>query len=651
MAAVNEGLISSRRYRVGATVIGADGRSYVIGTINTKARQVVLIGQLGESHVYQDDDFRNTVASGDLRSVVRIETPCGVEEVFEPRVLSPTEIKSRDERQEYIRVVEQLIEDFTWKDIYIEIQRRYGSHRTVPSRRSIERYWRIYKESYSPNCLAAHFSDRGVHHSLSMEPEVQEIILNVIESKYCSSSRFSIQDIVHAINIRCSEKSAEIGVELGGVSRRTVGRFIARLNLKNIKGRLNPRTFRLIMRNACSYLDVKEPYARVEGDSTVLDIFIVDASGNVIGCPTFYALIDTATMTIVGIHLTIQAASQVGLMQSLQFAFSPKGEPFKTQWSCVHEWPAPADIRTLVLDNGSDCHGPMIVKASQHLGMMLEYCVAGAPYQKPFIERFFGTLNTMLIKKLPGAKKSHDKRETHGLEDAQKSATLTIEKLNEVIIRWITDSYHIKKSDRLSEKFGQEFTPLQALTRLSQQYVVFPAPSAEELMEACRHYLEVKLSITREGINYQRQFYQNEYVSALFKTNSTVKVDVCINPLDCRSVHIYDLGLKEWVTVQNKNPNMPAISFEQAKEIRKAHYKSDFELSGEDYVINHINIIEDANAQKRPKGKIRENQRAQRTVDKANAVAIAPEQQLPIAETVLAAAPTEIVVAPHRRKK
>ncbi|NAS65509.1 transposase, partial [Pseudomonas syringae pv. actinidiae] len=94
MAAVNEGLISSRRYRVGATVIGADGRSYVIGTINTKARQVVLIGQLGESHVYQDDDFRNTVASGDLRSVLRIETPCGVEEVFEPRVLSPTEIKS-----------------------------------------------------------------------------------------------------------------------------------------------------------------------------------------------------------------------------------------------------------------------------------------------------------------------------------------------------------------------------------------------------------------------------------------------------------------------------------------------------------------------------------------------------------------------------
>ncbi|WP_206010510.1 hypothetical protein, partial [Pseudomonas viridiflava] len=51
------------------------------------------------------------------------------------------------------------------------------------------------------------------------------------------------------------------------------------------------------------------------------------------------------------------------------------------------------------------------------------------------------------------------------------------------------------------------------------------------------------------------------------------------------------------------------------------------------------------------KGKIRENQRAQRTVDKANAGAIAPEQQLPIAETVLAAAPTEIEVAPHRGKK
>lgn len=68
-----------------------------------------------------------------------------------------------------------------------------------------------------------------------------------------------------------------------------------------MKGRLNRKTFRLIMRNALQYFDVQEPYARVELDSTVLDILIVDRFGNIIGSPTLYAMIDTATQTIVGI--------------------------------------------------------------------------------------------------------------------------------------------------------------------------------------------------------------------------------------------------------------------------------------------------------------------------------------------------------------
>src|SRR5690606_9444801 len=102
-------------------------------------------------------------------------------------------------------------------------------------------------------------------------------------------SGFSVKDIVETINIRCDKKSAELNTELGGISRRAVGRFIQGLNIKKLKGRLNEKTFRLIMRDALHYFDVQEPYARVELDSTVLDIFIVDAFGNIIGSPTLYA--------------------------------------------------------------------------------------------------------------------------------------------------------------------------------------------------------------------------------------------------------------------------------------------------------------------------------------------------------------------------
>lgn len=481
MAALNDSYISPRRYKVNGLVAGRDGRSYLISSIHTKARQVVLLGPLGETYVYRDDEFRNQVAAGELKLVVCKQNELGVEGVFEPRQLTKTEEKSRDERKEYIDIILRNIETGTWESIYAEIKREFSGKRRVPSRRTIERIWKIYKDAQSPTCLAAKFSRRGVHRSLALDPHVEEIILNVIEEKYCNKYSFSVQDIVNNINNKCRAKSSDLNVELGGVSRRTVSRFIAQLNLKKVKRRLSPYTFRLITRNALHYFDVKEPYARVEIDSTVLDIFIVDAVGNVIGSPTLYAMIDTATLTIVGIFLTIQPASQIGVLQTLQFAFSPKDEAFRQQHGCINLWPAPADVRSLVMDNGSDCHGPMVVKAARYLSMILEYCVAGAPYQKPFIERFFGTLHTMLIKKLPGAKFSHDKREEHALENAEKSARLTLGELNALIIRWVTDAYHIKVSDRLSDKFGFPCSPIQALDLLSQQYVVFPAPSADEL--------------------------------------------------------------------------------------------------------------------------------------------------------------------------
>jgi putative transposase len=652
MAAINDSYISPRRYKVDGLVAGCDGRTYVIANINTKARQVVLLGPLGETYVYQDDEFRNKVAAGELKLVVCKQNERGIEEIFEPRQLTKTEEKSRDERKQYIDIILEHIETSTWEFIYAEIKNKYSTEREVPSRRTIERIWKVYKEAQSPNCLAAKFSQRGVHRSLSLDPHIEEIILNVIEEKYCKSYRFGIQEIVNDINKKCDVKSAELKSDLGGVSRRTVSLFIGKLNLKKINGRLSLKSFRLIMRNALNYLDVKEPYARVEIDSTVLDIFIVDATGNVIGCPTLYAMIDTATLTIVGIYLTIQPPSQIGVLQTLQFAFSPKGEAFRQQHDCINAWPAPADIRTLVMDNGADFHGIMVVKAARYLSMMLEYCVAGAPYQKPFIERLFGTMNTMLINKLPGAKFSHDKREQHALENAQKSARLTLDELNTYIIRWVTDTYHIKRSDRLSDKHGYSCSPIQALDRLSQQYVVFPAPSADELLGACRHHLEVKLNVTREGINYLVQQYQSAYVSALYKTNSRVQVDVCINPLDCSAIYIFDEESKSWLVVPNKNTHMPAMSFEQAKYYRSKNYLSDHALSKEAYVLNQTKIIEDAHAKKSKKGPINSNRKAEREIERAQASITTATVQQPEPEVPQALlAPLEATAKPHRRKK
>ena len=85
----------------------------------------------------------------------------------------------------------------------------------MPSRRTIERIWKIYKDAQSPTCLAAKFSRRGVHRSLALDPHVEEIILNVIEEKYCNKYSFSVQDIVNDINNKC--KSGPVYLESGDI--------------------------------------------------------------------------------------------------------------------------------------------------------------------------------------------------------------------------------------------------------------------------------------------------------------------------------------------------------------------------------------------------------------------------------------------------
>jgi putative transposase len=163
--------------------------------------------------------------------------------------------------------------------------------------------------------------------------------------------------------------------------------------------------------------------------------------------------------------------------------------------------------------------------------------------------------------------------------------------------------------------------------------------------------LEVKLNVTREGLNYQCQQYQNGYISSLYKTNDNQKVDVYVNPLDRSSIHVFDADTKTWVVVPNKNPYMPAMSFEQAKFYRRQTYKTDLEISRAEHVLNQQRIIEDAHSAKSKKGGINRNRKAQRDSERAQAAIMTathqPEADVPVVSPDL----IQTAVKPHRRKK
>src|SRR5690606_27686506 len=114
------------------------------------------------------------------------------------------------------------------------------------------------------------------------------------------SDRFCISAITELVNTRARDICVELRLPFTGVSRRSVSRAIRKIgNFESVKGRLDSRTTRQILHASLELLRIEAPYERVEYDSTVLNVHIVNEHGVVIGKPTLYLLIDCATGAII----------------------------------------------------------------------------------------------------------------------------------------------------------------------------------------------------------------------------------------------------------------------------------------------------------------------------------------------------------------
>lgn len=58
----------------------------------------------------------------------------------------------------------------------------------------------------------------------------------------------------------------------------------------------------------------------------------------------------------------------------------------------------------IIVDNGKEFAGVAMEHTLADLGTTLRLAPVASPQHKAIVERFFGTLNSLLVRKLPGAK-------------------------------------------------------------------------------------------------------------------------------------------------------------------------------------------------------------------------------------------------------
>ncbi len=160
-----------------------------------------------------------------------------------------------------------------------------------------------------------------------------------------------------------------------------------------------------------------------QADHTQLDIWLLDDRGQP-SRPWLTAILDDHSRAVPGYYLTFSAPSAIGTALALHQAIWRKADA---------RWQVCGIPDTFYTDHGPDFTSRHIEQVAADIGIVLVYSQAGEPRGRGKIERFFGTVNQMLLPDLPGYAPEGSKA---------PKPVLTLAELDAYFRSWLVDTYH-----------------------------------------------------------------------------------------------------------------------------------------------------------------------------------------------------------------
>lgn len=210
------------------------------------------------------------------------------------------------------------------------------------------------------------------------------------------------------------------------------------------------------------------------------------------------------TRCILGMAFS-RSAKEKASLQVLQMILRDKGKRADAAGS-LGSWDMHGTPILIVTDNGAAFKSELFRTACADLGITTLRAPAGLPQMRARNERFFHSLNTGLLPRLPG--RTFGSIREKGDADPEARAALTFDDLAFCLVRWIVDIYHNTSHAGL----GGE-TPLHCLRRLTAEWGVQPPPDMGLHRVIFGERLPRKLS--REGVTVMGLRYHSEALARL----------------------------------------------------------------------------------------------------------------------------------------
>lgn len=272
----------------------------------------------------------------------------------------------------------------------------------------------------------------------------------------------------------------------------------------------------------------------------------LDRNGNVVevvlGCPWLTVVIDVYSRVVLAIVVSFEPPSTLRTLQALKMAMLPKDELHANHPKLQNRmdyYGIPIRVRT---DRGRDFYSEALALALFDLGIELDNTHAYSPWEKPYIERLFWTLDQMLVRKLPGHTPRPGERK-RGPKPKLPPRRLKLAELTDAIVRFFGDVYHHKPHGGLAGDTPAEVwrKGMERIARLRGENPSLQLRSPFERSQAefdAAFTIRDKRKLTQDGIPFENLWFNSGELGKLFSDSGPIEVEMRVDPANLTSVLI-----------------------------------------------------------------------------------------------------------------
>jgi putative transposase len=343
-------------------------------------------------------------------------------------------------------------------------------------------------------------------------------------------------------------------------------------------------------------LKASMPLELVIMDHTVLDAWVVLDDKNFIPFkrPTLTVAIDVATRMPLGYLLSGEPASLYSVLTTLKRVNRNKKYVAKLYPAIQATWDGWGHPETILVDRGMEFVSPSFQDALADLGTEVIWAPVETPQYKAIGERFFGTLNTMLVHKVQASVPYDSKVMRLARLDPQKEAIITLRDFDRLIHQAIIEVYQNERhsglgaiparvwQEKITEgdrRFIDDINALDSvLGRVEERTLTKAGIRLHNMVFHDRH---TTTRLLNELLAYERKRSQSRkpYDSA------RIRVKVKWNPADASKIEVWPIRSKERFATPLPNRDKrfsEGISYWHAEQFREFAKERDLAFRTDD---------------------------------------------------------------------